>query len=70
MLRSNEAYKRDYESDLLNEVNNVKDKYQLLILDAQSSDESIQVPNIEDYNDFEIGLIYLMFGQLLASKNL
>jgi len=68
LLRSNETYKRDYESDLLNEVNKVKDKYQLLILDGQSSDESTQIPNIEDYNDFEIGLIYLMFGQLLASK--
>lgn len=40
----------------------------MLILDGQSSDESTQIPNIEDYNDFEIGLIYLMFGQLLASK--
>lgn len=68
LFRSNEAYKRDYESDLLNEVNKVKDKYQILVLDGQSSDQSTHIPNIESYHDFEIGLIYLMFGQLLASK--
>lgn len=68
LVRSNDEYKRKYEADLLKEVNEVQDKYQILVLDSQAGEGITQIPNIESLNDFELGLIYLMFGQLLASK--
>lgn len=68
LLRSNDLYKRQYEADLLEEVSKVRNKYEILVLDHQDGEDVTKISNLESFNDLEIGLVYLMFGQLLASK--
>ena len=71
MLRSNQPYKRQYEQDIIAEVNQVKGKYHILTLESQLTDEThaITLPNSTELTDLELALEYLMFGQLLAAKN-
>nr|WP_232796254.1 SIS domain-containing protein [Staphylococcus canis] len=70
MLRSNEAYIRQYEADIISEVTQVKDRYHVLVLDGQEQDDThtITLPEAQELNDLELALLYLMFGQLLAAK--
>ncbi len=70
MLRSNQPYRRQYEKDLIQEVGQVKDRYQTYILDAQVNDDdnAVKLPQSEELTDMELALQYLIFGQLLAAK--
>ncbi|MEB6570826.1 SIS domain-containing protein [Staphylococcus auricularis] len=70
MLRSNDAYRRQYEDDLIREVSEVEGRYQIFILDGQSeaNTETVQLPQSEKLSDMELALQYLIFGQLLAAK--
>ena len=70
MLRSNNTYIRQYEADIIDEVDQVKDKYHIVVLDAQEDDRShtMTLPQSSSLNDLELALQYLMFGQLLAAK--
>lgn len=70
MFRSNQPYKRQYEQDIIAEVNQVKGKYHILTLESQLTDEThaITLPNSTELTDLELALEYLMFGQLLAAK--
>lgn len=70
MLHSNDEYIRQYEADVVSEINQVKNKYYTLIINShESSDEhTITLPHAVSLNDFELALLYLIFGQLLAAK--
>lgn len=70
MLRSNQPYRRQYEKDLIQEVGQVKDRYQTYILDGQANenDNTVKLPQSEELTDMELALQYLIFGQLLAAK--
>ncbi|MDU0465469.1 SIS domain-containing protein [Staphylococcus chromogenes] len=70
MLRSNHTYIRQYEVDIIEEVDQVKDKYQIIVLDAQEEQRphTLTLPESSNLNDLELALLYLMFGQLLAAK--
>ncbi len=70
MLRSNQPYRRQYEKDLIQEVGQVKDRYQTYILDTQEdeNDNTAKLPQSEELTDMELALQYLIFGQLLAAK--
>ncbi|MEJ7542055.1 SIS domain-containing protein [Staphylococcus intermedius] len=70
MMRSNGAYHRQYEDDLIKEVGQVKDRYKMYILDGQSDagEHTVQLPQSESLSDMELALQYLMFGQLLAAQ--
>lgn len=70
MLHSNNKYIRQYEEDIVSEINQVKNKYYTLVIDSQKSskEHTIVLPHAENLNDFELALLYLIFGQLLAAK--
>ncbi|MES3714473.1 SIS domain-containing protein [Staphylococcus ureilyticus] len=70
LLRSNDSYRREYEIDLINEIESGNPDYQVLILGSSNDDSrnAIALKYAEDFNDFELALTYLVFGQLLASK--
>ncbi|MFO3689004.1 tagatose-6-phosphate ketose isomerase [Staphylococcus felis] len=70
MLRSHNEYIRQYEADIIAEVEQVKDKYHVLVLDGQdsSNEHTVTLPQASTLNDLELALLYLMFGQLLAAK--
>ncbi|MCY1585331.1 SIS domain-containing protein [Staphylococcus pettenkoferi] len=70
MLRSNDAYRRRYETDLIYEIEDGQTDYDILILgrDEADSEFATELDFVADFNDFELALTYLIFGQLLASK--
>ena len=70
LLRSNHSYRRQYEKDLIKEIESGNPDYQILILwpNNDDSNQAVALNNAEDFNDFELALTYLIFGQLLASK--
>lgn len=70
MLRSNDAYQRQYEQDLIKEVDVEGKNYDIVVLDSDNdeADHAITFNNTSQFNSFELALMYLVFGQLLASK--
>lgn len=68
MLRGANAYQRQYEQDVINEIDIPDRNYQILILDGkdETNEYTLTFPNSNNDSDLELTLKYLIFGQLLA----